>query len=81
MSTAFAAHRADRDVRIGLDGWAARALARMLPISEVGSLAFDVQEGAHSVLTRTSGVEVDHSYIRIGVGGEEVPVDPFEFHR
>lgn len=81
MSTALAAHRQDWDVRIGLDGWVARSVARVLPIRELGDTLFDAQEGVHRAVKRTTGVEIDHHYIRIGIGGEELPVDPFEFHR
>lgn len=81
LSTAFAGHRANRDVRLGINGWTGGLLAGLLPISEVGDLAYDVQEGVHDAVTDVTGVEIDHSYIWIGVGGEEIPLDPFEFHR
>lgn len=47
-----------------------------LPIN-TGDLSFEVQESLHSLITDTTGIEIDHSYIWIELDGETVlGIDP-----
>lgn len=42
-----------------------------------GEQSFQLQEDAHSTLTKSSGQEVDHSYVWIKINGKKVlAVDP-----
>ncbi len=45
--------------------------------STTGDLTFNLQEDVHQSLTESTGVEVDHSYIMIGLNGSNIlAVDP-----
>jgi hypothetical protein len=45
-------------------------------ISNLGDAAFDLQEDLHASFTKATGIEIDHSYIWIGFGGQYIPIDP-----
>lgn len=48
------------------------------PSGETGEATFQLQEGAHDLLTSSTGQSVDHYYIWVEVNGEDVlAVDPF----
>ncbi|NMD70952.1 hypothetical protein HHO41_11665 [Bacillus sp. DNRA2] len=47
-----------------------------LPLN-TGALTFQLQEGLHCLVTNTTGVEIDHSYIWVELDGENVlGIDP-----
>lgn len=47
-----------------------------LPLN-TGALSFQVQEDLHSLLTNTTGIEIDHSYIWVELDGETIlGIDP-----
>ncbi|MEW8986110.1 MAG: hypothetical protein AB2401_03745 [Bacillus sp. (in: firmicutes)] len=47
-----------------------------LPIN-TGALTFKLQEDLHSLVTNTTGLEIDHSYIWVELDGENVlGIDP-----
>jgi hypothetical protein len=47
------------------------------PSGETGEATFQLQEGVHSLLTSTTGAEVDHYYVWVEVNGQKVlAVDP-----
>ena len=59
----------------------AQPVTNPLPVNQVGTTAYNTQEGVHSAITATTGVIVPHSYVVIKVNGQSVPVDPFRFNR
>lgn len=81
LSFAFASGASNRDVHVNVDTGPAKAVTHALPIDALGSTLFTAQEGVHHTVKRTTGTSVDHHYVWIGVDGQSVPVDPFEFSR
>jgi len=81
LSFAFADGNRGRDVHFNVDTGPAKAVTHALPIDAVGSTLYRMQEGAHRTVEQTTGTSVDHYYVWIGVDGQSVPVDPFEFSR
>ena len=70
---------ADDDVRIRLFNRTAERVATTVGLGDAGDELYDVQEGAHTTITDTTGEEIEHDYIWICVGDECVPVDPVRF--
>ncbi len=81
LSFAFADRNPSRDVHVNVDTGPAKAVTHALPIDAVGSTLYKVQQGVHHTVKQTTGTSVDHHYVWIGVDGQSVPVDPFEFSR
>jgi hypothetical protein len=49
------------------------------PSGYTGDSTFQLQEGVHTTLTNTTGVELDHSYIWIELNGVKIlAVDPIK---
>jgi len=49
------------------------------PSGITGNATFELQEKAHELLTNTTGIELDHSYIWIEVNGVKIlAVDPIK---
>lgn len=71
-STAGAAYDSSGDIRINLN-------SKLLPTfsGKTATTTFELQESVHNTLTNTTGVELDHSYIWIGVNGVNIlAIDP-----
>jgi hypothetical protein len=81
LSFALANGSPSRDVHVNVDTGPAKAVTHALPIDAVGSTLYKAQEGVHHTVKRTTGTSVDHHYVWLGVDGQSVPVDPFEFSR
>lgn len=79
FAIAFAEYTPEADKELRLGGLLGNLVAETLPVAEVGSLLFDVQEGVHQTLDQSFGLEIDHFYIRICSGDECLPVDPLRF--
>lgn len=48
------------------------------PSGQTGEITYALQEGAHSLITSTTGIAIPHSYIWVNVNGAPVAaVDPF----
>jgi hypothetical protein len=69
------------DIRINVNAPRLSPLTSALSASGVGSLLFNVQEDAHSTLTRQTGISLPHSYIRTCINSLCLPVDPLRFGR
>lgn len=70
--SAGAAYDSSGDTSINLN-------SNLLPTfsGETASTTFELQESVHNTLTNSTGVEVDHSYIWIGINGVHIlAIDP-----
>ena len=81
LSFACASGDPSHDVHVDVHTGPARAVTHALPIDALGSTLYQAQEGVHHTVKQTTGTSVDHHYVWIGVDGQSVPVDPFEFSR
>lgn len=78
----LAEYKSEDDVTLTLDGPLVSDVADAAGVGSLGDALFDAQEGVHDTLTRTTGIEIDHSYVRLCLGRRAcLPIDPFTLSR
>ncbi len=73
--SASAAHKSSSDVNVRLNS---SLLGKIVePISGTGTTTYNLQEGVHSLLGDTTGLELDYFYVNLYVNDQHViAVDP-----
>lgn len=72
-------YNSENDIYIEIENQTLEEVAEAIRLGEFGTELFELQEGLHDTIGDSTGEEIDHYYIWICVGGECVPIDPFEF--
>jgi hypothetical protein len=76
-----AAYQPNKDIYIVFKGFIFKKATALLPVSVLGEVAFDLQEGTHSSIKDVSQAEIDHYYIWVCLADECIPVDPFTYSK
>ncbi len=82
LGLGLAEYKPEDDVEVNVDAPIVSDLAEAAGVGKVGDALFRMQEAAHNTVTKTTGAEVDHYYVKLCLGKKScVPVDPFKVSR